>query len=65
MNLSPVCPGCGAPPLEITPTQWFCTNTKDCSVIIWHPQLSLEANMADSSTIDLSALDDDPKKETP
>lgn len=50
--LTPRCPLCDGPPLLLFPstTQVFCGND-DCTLILWNPSLSLDANLLDAGVV--------------
>jgi hypothetical protein len=51
--LTPGCPLCGElPEFAIGPTQAFCGND-DCTLLLWNPSLSLDANLLDAGVVNL------------
>jgi hypothetical protein len=51
--LTPGCPLCGQLPLfALGPAQAFCGND-DCTLILWNPSLSLDANLTDAKMVHL------------
>jgi hypothetical protein len=52
--LTPNCPLCGQPPpFAFGTDQAFCGNRDNCTLILWNPSLSLDANLTDAKMVHL------------